>query len=459
MRPIAELLRHEPQARVLGLALTQSSLGTGAGYIGLVVLAKARFDSPWAITLILLADLVPAMLLGPLFGAIADRWSRRTCVVVADLLRAVAFLGIAISPTFELTVAFAALAGIGTGLFNPAALASLSSVVTERRLPALTSLYGAIADLGFFVGPLVAGAVFVVGSAETLMWVNAVTFGVSALLLAGLSFGAAPARDPAAEHAPSLLKDAREGLRAAAGIPGVRTILAASGAGLFFAGLLNVGELPFAVDELGTTPTGYAVLAAVVGLGFIGGSVAGSSGGELPKLRRRYLLGLLLLGVGLLASGLAPSLYVAIITFALFGFGNGLLLVYQRLLIQRVVPDRMAGRVFGVEDALTAWAFGIAFVTAGAIIALIGARSLLIIAGGGGVLVWLASWLALRQVWVREESEGRHLGHRPDPARIGLAGEYSPDPVGGRNHWLALLDDLDHRRDDVRVELASGVSH
>lgn len=459
MRQIAELLRHEPRARVFAVAILQSSLGTGAGYIGLVVLAKARFDSAWAITLILLADLVPAMLLGPLFGAMADRWSRRTCIVVADAVRAVAFLGIAVAPTFELTLLFAALAGIGTGLFNPAALASLPSVVAERRLPALTSLYGAIADLGFFVGPVIAGAVFLVGSAESLMWANAVTFGMSALLLAGLRFGAAPVRDIAAERGSSLLAEAREGLKTAAGIPGVRTILAASGAGLFFAGLLNVGELPFALDELGTTETGYALLAAVLGLGFIGGSLTGSKGGELPELRRRYLLGLLLLGIGLLASGLAPALPVAVATFALFGFGNGVLLVYQRLLIQRVVPDGMAGRVFGVEDALTAWAFGIAFISAGAVIALVGARWLLLVAGAGGVLVWLASAIALRKTWVREEAESRHLRHRPHAVSGRLVGENGADRIGGRKHWLALLDDLDERRDDLRVELGAGIGH
>ena len=462
MRPIIELLRHEPRARVFALALTQSSLGTGAGYIALLILALDRLDSPWAISMVLLADLVPAMLLGPVFGAAADRWSRRACTVIADLLRAVAFLGIAFVPGIEATVAFAALAGIGTGLFGPAALASLPSLVERRRLPAATALYGAISDLGFFVGPALAGAVLLVGSAETLMLANGLTFIVSAVLLSGLRFGAAPEREPSApgiQTRTSLFAEAREGLRAAAEIAGVRTILVASGAALFFAGILNVAELPFATEDLGTSQAGYAMLAAILGLGFIGGSLAGSKGGELPELRRRYLFGLLLLGVGLICSGLAPSFPIALATFALFGFGNGLLLVYERLLIQRVVPDRLAGRVFGVKDSLSAWAFGAAFVIAGAIIALVGARSLLLIAGAGGVVVWGIASVALRRAWVGEEAEGRHLGHHADTVVDGLAGQHGPDAVAGRHHWLALLDDLDERGDDLRVELGAGVGH
>ena len=210
------------------------------------------------------------------------------CTVIADLLRAVAFIGIAFVPGIEATVALAALAGIGTGLFGPAALAGLPSLVEPRRLPAATSLYGAISDLGFFVGPAIAGAVLLVGSAETLMLANGLTFAVSAVLLARLRFGAAPERKPSEsgeQTRTSLFAEARDGLRAAAGIAGVRPILVASGAALFFAGLLNVAELPFATDDLGTSEAGYSMLAAILGLGFIGGSVAGARGARCPQLR------------------------------------------------------------------------------------------------------------------------------------------------------------------------------
>src|SRR2546423_2623185 len=94
MPRILGLLRGEPRARRFFAAYAQSSLGNGAGYVALVVLAYDRWHSPWAITLVLMADFVPAMLLGPLFGAIADRWSRRRIAVLSDLMRAVAFVAV-----------------------------------------------------------------------------------------------------------------------------------------------------------------------------------------------------------------------------------------------------------------------------------------------------------------------------------------------------------------------------
>jgi MFS family permease len=148
-----DLLRHERLARVYYAVLAQSALGNGAAYIALLVVAYERFHSAWAISLILLADFVPAMLFGPIFGAAADRWSRRNCLILSDVVRGVAFLGIALVDSFAATVVLALLAGAGTGLFNPASLAAVPSLVKPERLPAATALYGAITDLGFIVGP------------------------------------------------------------------------------------------------------------------------------------------------------------------------------------------------------------------------------------------------------------------------------------------------------------------
>ena len=147
MRQAIQLLREDRRARFFFLALAQSAVGTGVGYVALILIAYERFDSPWAIGLVLFADLVPAMLLGPVFGAAADRWSKRTCLILADVLRAGAFVGIALVSSIEATIVLAAVAGTGTGLFTPAALSALPGLVEERRVAAATSLYGAIADL------------------------------------------------------------------------------------------------------------------------------------------------------------------------------------------------------------------------------------------------------------------------------------------------------------------------
>ena len=68
MRGVRSLWREERRARWFFAAHLQGALGAGAGYIALILLAYERIGSAWAATAILLAELVPLMLLGPLDG-------------------------------------------------------------------------------------------------------------------------------------------------------------------------------------------------------------------------------------------------------------------------------------------------------------------------------------------------------------------------------------------------------
>jgi MFS family permease len=179
----------------------------------------------------------------------------------------------------------------------------------------------------------------------------------------------------------------------------VRTVVVASGAMLLAAGLFNVAELPFAKEELDAGAAGFGALTAIYGLGFVGASLSGSRGGEPAVLKRRFLGGLALVGAGFVACGVAPVFSVAVPAFAVAGIGNGLLLVYERLLIQTTVDDSVMARVFGVRDAFSAWAFTVAFAAAGALIEAFGVRVVLVIAGAAGLLIWALSRFALRDAW------------------------------------------------------------
>lgn len=399
MRRTLALLRHERVARVYYAVLAQSALGNGAAYIALLVVGYERYRSAWAISLILLADLVPAMLFGPVFGAAADRWSRRNCLIVSDVVRGAAFLGIALVDSFAATVGLALLAGAGTALFNPASMAAVPSLVKPERLPAATALFGAITDLGYIVGPALAALVLLFGGPELILYGNAATFALSALVLRRLRFGAAPVVEDETRPRPGLLREAREGLAAIAGMTGIRAVIVASGAMLLFAGLFNVAELPYANDELDVGEAGFGALTAIYGLGFVAGSLSGSRGGDAALLKRRFLGGLALVGAGFLACGVAPSFAVAAPAFALAGVGNGLLLVYERLLIQTTVDDSVMARTFGIRDGLSGWAFSAAFLAAGGLIEAFGVRTVLLIAGVGALLVWGLASVVLRQAW------------------------------------------------------------
>jgi MFS family permease len=386
----------ERRARVFLLTYAQSSLGTGAAAVALMVLAYERYRSPWALTLVLLANYLPPGFLGPVFGAAADRFSRRLCAVVADATRAAAFIAIALVGGIEATIVLAFVAGAGTALFSPAVLAALPSLVEREELPALTSVYGSITDLGRTIGPLLAAIAFPLVGADGLMLINGGTFAISAVVLALIPFGAA-VQNVSTGGPSRFLTEVREGLSETMREPLVRLVVIASTAIILFAAMLNVAELLLA-RELGSGASGFALLLMAQGVGIVAGSLSGARAGGLREYEARYLFGALAVAAGLIGLSLSPVYAVAVPAFLVLGIGNGIVVVHERLIFQVTVPDRLTGRAFAVLDALGSWAFGVAYLVAGLIIALIGTRACLAIAGGGVALVWLWTAAALRRV-------------------------------------------------------------
>ena len=398
------LFRGERRARRFFIAHTQSSLGTGAAYVALLVLAYQRLHSPWAVTLILLADFLPATLLGPVLGAAVDRFGRRRCAVIADVLRAAVFAGLGFASSFAVILALALLAGVGTALFKPAILAGLPSMVEDDNLPAATSLYGAINDLGHTVRPALAAAVLFLAGAPAVMFANGATFAVSALLVGSIDFGGVSTSRAAGERAgrSSLLTEAREGLAITMGLPSLRTLLIGSTIAVLSVGMMNVGELQLARGTLHAGNLGFSALVVISSVGIVLGSLIATSGGSSALLKRRYLLGLLAMSGGMIASGFAPVFGMAAAAFAFCGTGNGMAACYEQLLVQRTAPEDALGRVFGVKGTLISGAFGASFLLAGALASLAGTRTLFIVAGAGLLCAWVWSAHGLRNDWTSE---------------------------------------------------------
>jgi MFS family permease len=386
VRPVQSLIRHEPSACRFLIAHAQSSLGNGIGYVSLLLLAYERLRSPWAIALVLLADWLPAMVLGPMLGALADRTSRRGCMIAGDLLRAVAFSGLVLVGGFAPMLGFALLAGVGSALFFPAALSALPDMVEREHVAPLTSTYGALSSLGQTVGPALAGLTVAIASPEAALLVNAATFVVSIGVLAGLRVRA-PER-ASGDH------DATGGAVAVVrALPGVPALLGSAAALTLFMGMLNVAEPLLITRDLAGAAVAFGVFVAVFGLGDVAGSLAAADGRDEQAMRRRYVLGLSLIGAGLLGLAASPAVWAAVAAGGVAGFGMGLSVANQRLLLQHTVPEHARGRVFGLADAAGAWGMALSLVAAGSLVALVGVRPVLAAAGAGVLAVTAATAL------------------------------------------------------------------
>src|SRR3954451_6659272 len=117
MREAWKLWRRRQGVGGFSVAHAQGALGDAAGYVALLLLAYERMGSAWAATALTLADFGPAMLLGPLLGALVDRQGRLRSAIASDVIRAAAFGGLLFVHDPAGMLALALLAGVGTALF------------------------------------------------------------------------------------------------------------------------------------------------------------------------------------------------------------------------------------------------------------------------------------------------------------------------------------------------------
>lgn len=397
-------LLRQPIPRRFFIAHAQSQLGTGAGYVALVLIAYQRFHSSWAIALVLLADFLPGILLSAYFGVLADRQSRRTLAIGAELIRAAAFIALAVSGSFGATLALALLAGVGTAMFGPAVNAALPSLVPAEQRSHATALYGALHNAGYTLGPALCGLLLLFGPTTWVLVVNGASFVVSAALLVGVPLERASAA--AEEDSASVPPEVKQGARYAARVSGVRALLVIGAMSVLCGAVINVAEPLLAIGPLHAGREGFSILMTMYGAGLLAGAAYTSRlGSRVGILRANFLAGVCISGIAMLACAAAGSLAWALIPFALGGFGNAVIVNPEIRLLQELVAERLRGRVFGLRDASECACFALAFLAAGALLGFIGPRSMYVLSGvllvataALGLLVFKLPEQALRPV-------------------------------------------------------------
>lgn len=396
MTSIGRLIGKRGDHRLFFASWVQSSAGNGVGYVALMLLAYEQFQSAWVVSAVLLADYLPAMLGGPFIGAVVDRFPRKWCAVAGDALNALAFAALAVGLPLPAVLVFATLAGLGNALHDTAILSGLPSLVDEEDEAAAMSLYNAIEEGGFVLGPLLAAALLTVAGLEILLVANAVSFACSAAVLAMVDFrrAVAPAR-----HEPVSLRgltaDTAAGLRAVRGMPDVARLLVVFFAcGMAFA-LVNVGEVLLALDEIGVGRSSFSLLIGLMSLGMLAGALSGAGHPTEVAWSRRLILAMAFVALGCLLATTSEDIRVVGAAFVLLGFGNGSFVVHVNLLMTRWVPDAFRGRVFGLRRSVSAWIVALAYIAAGGLTEAIGARFVFLAAGGFGLmaLFYGLSWL------------------------------------------------------------------
>ena len=347
-RPVVEsssrlgLLRRSPSFGYLFLATAGSSFGTYLAVIALIVSIKDLTESGVWVAALLIADFFPIVVIGLLLGPLIDRLSRRGLMIASDLLRFGVFAALPFVDNAATIVALAAVAGIATGFFMPAANAGLPNLVPDEELPNANSLVQTMENLAWMVGPVVGGLMLAAWGSSVPYAVNAVTFLVSAVLIARIPRGMLQSEEPLTR---GHWRDVADGLRLVVTARPLLTVLIVWNVVLIGAGAVNVAEVFFAKDTLDAGDLGFGAIIAASGVGLVLGSFLAPVALGKVGLRRHYVGSIALMAAGWGGAALSGTIWLAVPFVVGGAAGNGAAIICNRLLVQRGAPTAIgAGR-------------------------------------------------------------------------------------------------------------------
>lgn len=402
-----------------------SNLADGVMLTALPMLAAVLTNDPLAVAGLTVARYLPWLLFGLLAGVLVDRGDRVRMMVVANLVRAAAIVGLAVliaSGQATIGWLYVVMFAVMTCeiVYDVAARAMVPSLARGAVDQANGRLVGGREVAQEFVGAPLGGFLFVVAAFLPLA-VNAGAYVVGAVVLLGLPLAV---RGPGARvlrggggpsggvRAPvgSVFADLAEGVRHVWGDVSLRALVVFSsvsnlGAGALMGVFVLVVQVHFGVPE-----SLFGVFLAVAAVGAIGGALSASWARE--RWGRFAVVVAGFLGqAGLCAVfALAPNAWVAALAWAGVAAAGTVAVVLLAGIVQQVVPERLMGRVMSVKKMLS-----MGLVAVGALVGGLLGRVHLMAPAWFGVVVFVVAtvwvWGRLREGAARAD-EAERLARR-----------------------------------------------
>jgi dTMP kinase len=348
--------------RALWIALSLSSLGDWLSILALVALAPAvthgsNLAKTTSISGVWVVTLLPALLLGPIAGALADRFDRRMTMIVGDVIRGLLFISIPWFPNLTWIFVAKFLAGIASQFWNPAAAATIPNLVPKEKLERANQLSTLMT---YGTAPLAAGLLALLGWVATglghvvpfthtnkldlALYFNGASYFVSALTVYFMRIG--KREDRRAISVPSTAKAIWEGWRFIRKTPVVRGLVIGM-LGAFCAAGVVIGLAPSYIQlTLNGGSAGFSLVFAVILIGLAIGMGFGSR--PFGDFSRRRLFGVTLTAsaIPLAMIALVPNLAIVTIFVFIMGVVSGIAYPTGFTIVGLEVDDHTRGRVF-----------------------------------------------------------------------------------------------------------------
>jgi MFS family permease len=371
--------------RRVGLAFLGFNMTEFATWIAILVYAFERGGAAemGAVSAILL---VPSALVAPFAAYAGDRF-RRDRVLAIDY----AVQGLAMGATAAilyadapagLVYAAATIASISITFTRPAQNSLLPSLTpTPADLTAANVVFGVVEGVGKMLGPIIAGILLGTSGPAAVFAVFAALTLLGALLVAKLRVDAGAVTPEARIDAADVFHETLRGFHTLRRAAEPRLVVLLLSAGVIVVGALDVLFVATAIDLLGIGASGAGYLSAAFGAGAIVGAASTVALVGRRRLTPSLAGGALLFGAPIGLVAVAPSAVGAPVLFATAGAGRSVGDVSGRTLLQRISPNDVLSRVFGVLEGLMMLALVIGSVGAAVLIEAWGVETALVVVG------------------------------------------------------------------------------
>ena len=393
LRASWRLLRSNPDFRRLYLASVISLGGDWFLLVALFGLVLHFTHSGVAVAFVLAAQDLTWFLVSPLAGVLADRLDRRKLMVGADLARTLLVLGFLFArsaSTVWIVFPLMAIVACFSAAFEPASMAAMPNLVERENLATANALSGSVWGMMLAVGAALGGLVTALLGRNAAIAIDAASFAASAWLIFRVRRPFAEPRE--AEVHEDLRRATVETARYARKDHRVLALLAVKFGWGVAGGVLVVIPI-LAKHAFHAGDIGIGLLMGARGVGALIGPFVGraSLGREDRRLFLAIGVALTVFGLGYALLGLAPALALAMPAVALAHLGGGAQWTLSSYGLQRIVPDRIRGRIFAFDGMLVTLTFGLSSILTGWLADGVGARNAAL--GMGGVAIaWAAVW-------------------------------------------------------------------
>jgi MFS family permease len=372
---------------VLSIAAAISWLGSGLTSFA-VILRDKDVIGPTGVSLYLLAFGAPSILLAPLSGWLADRFSSRQVLLPSVFVMGLGSLSLAANlPIWWTPLALLLTASAGT-IVGAAWQAAEVSVTAPEDVPQVTGLMQSTAAMGMLFAPALGG---ILVSTAGYFWpfvIDAVSFWILGLVFLSVGINRKYTPHEAGEKVKAL-----DGIKFVFGDRLIRSLVILVAVLVVALGSFNVGEVFLVKDELHASDLIYGIVGAV----FAGGSILGSvltAAIKVPVNKHAFatVLGMTTISLAILAMSFVGHWWMIMPLALITGLGNAVLNNYAISIVMTRSPSEALGRVNAAIGAVVQTGSVLGIVISGIAIAALNVRPVLLIGGALslGILAILA---------------------------------------------------------------------